>query len=67
MKYIRGRPSQVQQTGPNNNLIISVEDTRIGKLIDREFEMVVLSIGANGPSSNIPFPVAKDTHDFYIE
>ena len=67
VKYIRGRPSQVQQTGPNNNLIISVEDTRIGKLIDREFEMVVLSIGANGPSSNIPFPVAKDTHDFYIE
>jgi heterodisulfide reductase subunit A len=67
VKYIRGRPSQVQQIGSNNNLLVSVEDTQMGQLIDREFEMVVLSIGAEGPKSNVPFPVAKDTHDYYIE
>ena len=67
VKFIRGRPSQIQEINENNNLIVSVEDTQSGELLNKEFEMVVLSIGAEGPKSNIPFPVSKDTHQFYIE
>ncbi|MHA2174753.1 MAG: hydrogenase iron-sulfur subunit [Candidatus Hodarchaeales archaeon] len=67
VKYIRGRPSQIEEIGSNNNLVVSVEDTQSGNLITKEFELVVLSIGAEGPKSNIPFPVSKDTHQFYIE
>ncbi|MCK4285776.1 MAG: hydrogenase iron-sulfur subunit, partial [Candidatus Lokiarchaeota archaeon] len=32
-----------------------------------EFNLVVLSVGAEGSSESIPFPVAKDPKGFYIE
>jgi heterodisulfide reductase subunit A len=65
--YIHGRPSQIQENPLNNNLIVSVEDTRAGRLINEEFDLVVLSVGAEGPSIPIPFPVSRDPKGFYIE
>jgi heterodisulfide reductase subunit A len=65
--YIRGRPSQIQENLDNNNLVISVEDTQAGKLIIAEFDLVVLSVGAEGRKDSIPFPVSKDPDGFYIE
>jgi len=65
--YVRGRPSQIQENLENNNLVISVEDTQAGRLITDEFDLVVLSVGAEGRKDSIPFPVSKDPDGFYIE
>jgi heterodisulfide reductase subunit A len=67
IKYIRGRPSQIQEFGEDKKLLVSVEDTRSGELINKEYDMVVLSIGAEGSPDPIPFPVGRDPKGFYIE
>jgi heterodisulfide reductase subunit A len=67
IRYIRGRPSQIQENPTNSNLIISVENTQTGKFLSEEFDLVVLSIGAEGSLDSIPFPVSRDQAGFYIE
>ncbi|MFX1477297.1 MAG: hydrogenase iron-sulfur subunit, partial [Promethearchaeota archaeon] len=65
--YIRGRPGQIKEVQENKNLILSVENVSTGTIIKEEFNLVVLSVGAEGSSESIPFPVAKDPKGFYIE
>jgi heterodisulfide reductase subunit A len=65
--YIRGRPGQIKEIPENNNLVLSVENISTGTILTEEFDLVVLSIGAEGSSESIPFPVAKDPKGFYIE
>ena len=65
--YIRGRPGLIEENPINNNLLVSVEDTQSGKLLTNEFELVVLSVGAEGSPYPIPFPVSRDPKGFYIE
>ncbi|MBY8985344.1 MAG: hydrogenase iron-sulfur subunit [Candidatus Lokiarchaeota archaeon] len=65
--YIRGRPGQIKEVPENKNLILSVENISTGTILNEEFNLVVLSIGAEGSSESIPFPVAKDPKGFYIE
>ncbi len=65
--FIRGRPGQIKQNPDTNNLLISVEDVSTGTILSQEFDMVVLSVGAEGSTESIPFPIAKDPKGFYIE
>jgi heterodisulfide reductase subunit A len=43
-----------------------VEDTRSDVLLSEEFDMVVLSVGADGPEA-VPLPLARSPEGFYIE
>ncbi|MHA2474448.1 MAG: disulfide reductase, partial [Promethearchaeota archaeon] len=65
--YIRGRPGQIKEVPETNNLILSVENINTGTILSEEFDLVVLSVGAEGSTESIPFPVAKDPQGFYIE
>ncbi|KKK43354.1 MAG: CoB--CoM heterodisulfide reductase iron-sulfur subunit A [Candidatus Lokiarchaeum sp. GC14_75] len=65
--YIRGHPGQIREDPNTKNLILSVENINVGNILTEEFDLVVLSIGAEGSSETIPFPVAKDPKGFYIE
>ena len=65
--YIRGRPGQIKENPINNNLILNVENISAGTMLSEEFDLVVLSIGVEGSSEDIPFPIAKDPKGFYIE
>ncbi|OYT52538.1 hypothetical protein B6U66_01595 [Candidatus Bathyarchaeota archaeon ex4484_135] len=44
--FIRGRPSRITEDPETKNLIIKVEDTLTGQILDLEVEMVVLSTAA---------------------
>jgi len=52
VKFIRGLPAEIDEVGTNQNLIIRSEDTDSGKLIKKEFGMVVLSIGIEPRADN---------------
>jgi len=65
--FIRGRPGQIKENPITKNLKVSVEDISTGTILSEEFDLVVLSIGVEGSSESIPFPIAKDSSGFYIE
>ena len=65
--FIRGRPGQIKENHETKNLIIFAEDISTETMLSQEFDMVVLSVGAEGSSKPIPFPIAKDEKGFYIE
>ncbi|MFX1340282.1 MAG: hydrogenase iron-sulfur subunit [Promethearchaeota archaeon] len=65
--FIRGRPGQIKEVPNTKNLKISVENISTGTILSEEFDMVVLSVGAEGSTDSIPFPIAKDPKGFYIE
>ncbi|MHA1730013.1 MAG: hydrogenase iron-sulfur subunit [Promethearchaeota archaeon] len=65
--YIRGRPGQIIENPETKNIIVNVENIDSGAILSEEFDIVVLSVGAVGSSSTIPFPIAKDQNGFYIE
>ena len=65
--FIRGRPGQIKEIPETKNLVIFAEDISTETILSQEFDMVVLSIGAEGSSESIPFPLAKDPKGFYIE
>jgi heterodisulfide reductase subunit A len=44
IEYIRGRPAKLWQRGPNN-IVIRAEETLLNQITEREFELVVLSVG----------------------
>lgn len=64
--FIHGRPGQIKEDSETKNLILTVENVSEG-ILAIEFDLVVLSIGAEGSSESIPFPIAKDSNGFYIE
>ncbi|MFX1599834.1 MAG: hydrogenase iron-sulfur subunit, partial [Promethearchaeota archaeon] len=65
--FIHGRPGKIKENPITKNLIVSVENISTGTILSEEFDLVVLSIGVEGSSESIPFPVAKDSKGFYIE
>lgn len=65
--FIRGLPGQIKEDPNNKNLIISAENISTGTMLSEEFDIVVLSVGAEGSTDSIPFPIAKDPKGFYIE
>lgn len=50
--FVRGRVAKVIEIPETKNLLVRAEDTETGKAIEREFDMVVLSVGLM-PSSGI--------------
>ena len=45
VKFIRGRPGELLEDPDNNKVIVRVEDTLTRNIIDKEFDLVVLSVG----------------------
>ena len=66
VRYVRGRPSRILEDPRSNKLKVMVEDTRSDVLLSEEFDMVVLSVGADGPEA-VPLPLARSPEGFYIE
>jgi len=66
IRYVRGRPSRILQDPRSHNLTVMVEDTRAAAVLSEEYDMVVLSVGADGPEA-VPLPLARSPEGFYIE
>lgn len=67
VKFIRGRVGEIQQYPKTKNLRLSVEDTTHNKLLMEDYEMVILSMGAEGAAGNFPIPISCTSDSFYIE
>jgi len=68
VRFIRGRPSEIQEDPDSRNLRIFVEDQNENRFISPEFEMVVLSIGADPPDPKVvPIPLPRGPNGFLLE
>ena len=67
VKFIRGRVGEIQQYPKTKNLRVSVEDTTHNKLLMEDYDMVILSMGAEGKAGNFPLPISCTSDSFYIE
>lgn len=68
VEFIRGRPSEIQEDPQTHNLKVFVEDQIENKFIKPEFEMVVLSVGADAPDQDIvPIPLSRGADGFLLE
>jgi len=67
VKFIRGRVGEIQQYPKTKNLRVSVEDTTHNKLLMEDYDMVILSMGAEGIAGNFPIPISCTSDSFYIE
>ncbi len=45
VKFIRGRPGELMENPDNGKIIVRVEDTLTRNIIEKEFDLVVLSVG----------------------
>jgi len=71
IKFIRGHPDEIFEDPETRNLILSLEDTSTGQLLDLEVEMAVLSQAAV-PSKGTKelsqiLTVSTDTSGFFLE
>jgi len=66
IRFVRGRPSRILEDPHSRNLVVMVEDTRAAANLAEEHDMVVLSVGADGPEA-VPLPLARSPEGFYIE
>jgi len=68
VQFIRGRPSQIQEDPETGNVKVFAEDINTNTLVTPEFDLVVLSIGADPPDTgSIPIPLAKGADGFLLE
>jgi heterodisulfide reductase subunit A len=67
VKFVRGRVGEIQEYPHTKNLRVSVEDTTHNKLLMVDFDMVILSMGAEGNAGHIPLPISVTQDNFYIE
>jgi len=68
VRFIRGRPSQIQEEPETHNLRVFVEDQNENRFISPEFDMVVLSIGADAPDPDVvPIPLPRGADGFLLE
>lgn len=68
VRFVRGRPSEIQENPKNQNLKIFVEDRNEKQFISPEFDLVVLSIGADPPDPDVvPIPLARGSDGFLLE
>ncbi len=70
VKFIRGRPSEVME-GENNDIMIRVEDTLLGKLMEVELDLLVLSVGMEPPKSaevlQKTLKISRSADGFFLE
>jgi heterodisulfide reductase subunit A len=45
VEFIRARPAKIEEAAGSKNLVITYEDTRSGRLVKKEVEMVILAMG----------------------
>lgn len=45
VKFVRGRPAEVREDAQTHNLLLQVEDTLLGRQLEFELDLVVLSVG----------------------
>ncbi len=45
IRFIRGRPAEIIEDPETKNLIVRAEDTLLGEVVEREYDLVVLSVG----------------------
>lgn len=68
VRFIRSRPSEVQEDPKSKNLKIFAEDLTENRFISPEFDLTVLSIGADPPQQNvIPLPLVRGPEGFLME
>ncbi|MFX1263894.1 MAG: hydrogenase iron-sulfur subunit, partial [Promethearchaeota archaeon] len=67
VKFVRGRVGEIQQYPDTKDLRVSVEDTTHNQLIMKDYDMVILSMGAEGTAGNFPLPISCTADSFYIE
>lgn len=71
INFIRGRPSEIIEIPETKNLIIKAEDTLLGESIEKEYDMVVLSVGMVPPSSmdevQKVLSISKSADGFFME
>jgi heterodisulfide reductase subunit A len=68
VQFIRGRPSEIQEDPETKNLKVFVEDPSEKCFITPEFDMVVLSVGADPPDTDVvPVPLARGADGFLLE
>ncbi|MFX0053869.1 MAG: hydrogenase iron-sulfur subunit [Promethearchaeota archaeon] len=67
VKFIRGRVGEIQQYPDTKNLRVAVEDTTHNKLLMVDYDMVILSMGAEGTAGDFPLPISCTEDSFYIE
>lgn len=67
VKFIRGRAGEIQQYPSTKILRLSVEDTTHNKLVMTDYDLVILSMGAEGTAGRFPIPISCTHDSFYIE
>ncbi len=71
IKFIRGKPAEIKEDPETKNLIVRVENTFLGKTIELEFDLVVLSVGLE-PSEDSDkiaklFKLSRSADGFFLE
>jgi heterodisulfide reductase subunit A len=67
VRFVRGRIGEIEEYPGVKNLRVSVEDTTHNRLIMEDYDMVILSMGAEGTAGEIPMPISVTHDSFYIE
>ncbi|MHA2082596.1 MAG: hydrogenase iron-sulfur subunit [Candidatus Thorarchaeota archaeon] len=67
VRFVRGRIGEIEEYPGIKNLRVSVEDTTHNRLIMEDYEMVILSMGAEGTAGEVPMPISVTDDSFYIE
>jgi heterodisulfide reductase subunit A len=71
VRFIRGRVSKIIENPENAKLIIKAENTLAGELIEREYDLVILSVGMDPPEGldslvNL-LKISRDAEGFLLE
>lgn len=71
VKFIRGRPGKIEEDQKTGNLLVKVEDSLIGKNLELELDLVVLSVGME-PSEDSDklqkiLRISKGADGFFME
>ena len=53
IKYVRGRPGELQENPDNKKIILKAEDTLTRNIIEGEFDQVILSVGVTPSKGTI--------------
>ena len=71
VRFIRGRVSKIIENPENSNLVLKAENTLTGEVIEREYDLVVLSVGMN-PAEGLEkltnmLKISRDAEGFLLE
>ncbi|MFH1773646.1 MAG: CoB--CoM heterodisulfide reductase iron-sulfur subunit A family protein [Methanobacteriota archaeon] len=71
IKFIRGRPGEVTEDAKTKNLVVRVEDTFLGRPLEVELDLVVLSVGMEPPRDageiQTMLRVSRSADGFFLE